>query len=105
MKDEHSPEREEKVMDGGREDRLAEEDSDDMILEEERGPAPADEERHADDKLVPKPAPGIGPIGPGGDPSYMEGTLRGRGPRVGLYVTVGVVAALVLVAIALVVAG
>ncbi|MFN2432997.1 MAG: hypothetical protein ABR599_09355 [Gemmatimonadota bacterium] len=64
-----------------------------------------DEERAAGEKLVPRPAPGIGPIGPAGDPSYMEGTLRGRGPRVGLYVTLGVVGALVVAAIALVLAG
>jgi hypothetical protein len=64
-----------------------------------------DEERPADEKLVPRPAPGLGPIGPAGDPSYMEGTLRGRGPRVGFYITVGVVAVLVLIAMMLVLRG
>ena len=64
-----------------------------------------DEARPADEKLVPSPAPGVGPIGPGGDPSYMEGTLRGKGPRVGLYVTIAVVALLVIVAIVLVLGG
>lgn len=65
----------------------------------------SDEERAADEKLVPKPAPGVGPIGPAGDPAYMEGTLRGTGPRVGLYVTVGVIAVLVLAAIVMVLRG
>lgn len=65
----------------------------------------SDEERPAGERLVPRPAPGLGPIGPAGDPSYMEGTLRGRGPRVGLYVTVAVLAVLVLAAILAVVAG
>ncbi len=69
------------------------------------GDDPADDERPADEKLVPRAAPGLGPIGPAGDPAYMEGTLRGRGPRTGLYVTVGLVAALVLLAIVLVLRG
>ncbi len=64
-----------------------------------------DGERPPDERLVPRPAPGIGPIGPAGDPSYMEGTLRGKGPRVGFYVTAAVVAALVALAIALVLGG
>jgi hypothetical protein len=63
-----------------------------------------DEDRPADEKLVPRPAPGLGPIGPAGDPSYMEGTLRGKGPRLGLYVTVAVLGALVLLAIVLLLA-
>ena len=63
-------------------------------------PDAPDEERPADE-LVPRPAPGLGPIGPAGDPAYMEGTLQGRGPRVGLYLTVGAVAALVALAIVL----
>jgi hypothetical protein len=65
----------------------------------------SDEERSADEKLVPSPAPGIGPIGPAGDPSYMEGTLEGKGPRRGLYITLAVMAILVILAIALVLRG
>ena len=68
-------------------------------------PEGTDETRPADEKLVPAPAPGVGPIGPAGDPAYMEGTLEGRGPRVGLIVTVALVAVLVVAAIALVLAG
>lgn len=75
-------------------------DGSDRSSEDEAG-AP-DEERPADEKLLPRAVPGLGPIGPGGDPSYMEGTLAGKGPRRALYVTVGIVALLVLVAIVLV---
>ncbi|HEY7530371.1 MAG TPA: hypothetical protein VIC56_06815 [Gemmatimonadota bacterium] len=60
-----------------------------------------DEDRPADEKLVPEPAPGLGPIGPAGDPAYMEGTLRGRGPRVGLIVVVLAFGAAVVAAVAL----
>jgi hypothetical protein len=65
----------------------------------------ADEDRPAGEKLVPKPAPGLGPIGPAGDPAYMEGTLAGPGPRLGFIVTVAIMAALVLTAIALLLRG
>lgn len=69
------------------------------------GGGEGDEARPADEKLVPKPAPGIGPIGPAGDPAYMEGTLEGKGPRRGFYVTVLVIAGLVVAAIVLVLSG
>jgi hypothetical protein len=69
------------------------------------GPDVGDEERPADEKLVPRPAPGLGPIGPAGDPAYMEGTLRGKGPRVGFFITVGAIAVLVLLTIVLVLKG
>ncbi|HEY7462365.1 MAG TPA: hypothetical protein VIC59_10890 [Gemmatimonadota bacterium] len=65
----------------------------------------ADEDRPAGEKLVPKPAPGLGPIGPAGDPAYMEGTLAGPGPRRGFILTVAIMAALVLAAIALLLGG
>lgn len=73
--------------------------------EDGRADGAGDEERPADEKFMPSPAPGLGPIGPAGDPDYMEGTLEGKGPRLGLYITVAVVAALVLVAIILVLRG
>ncbi len=65
----------------------------------------ADEDRPAGEKLVPKPAPGLGPIGPAGDPAYMEGTLAGPGPRRGFILTVAIMAALVLAAIVLLLRG
>lgn len=65
----------------------------------------ADEDRPAGEKLVPKPAPGLGPIGPAGDPAYMEGTLAGPGPRRGFILTVTIMAALVLAAIVLLLRG
>lgn len=70
-----------------------------------RAPEPSDEDRPADEKLVPRPAPGLGPIGPAGDPSYMEGTLSGVGPRRGFVVTVVLMAVLVILAIAFVLGG
>lgn len=72
----------------------------------DRRPGPGedvpDEDRPAGEKLVPEAAPGLGPIGPGGDPAYMEGTLRGRGPRVGLILVAVVFGAAVVAAVVLV---
>lgn len=64
-----------------------------------------DEDRSAEEKFLPEPAPGLGPIGPAGDPAYMEGTLRGRGPRVGLLLVVLAFAAAVAAAVVLVLRG
>jgi hypothetical protein len=70
-----------------------------------QAPEPSDEDRPADEKLVPRPAPGLGPIGPAGDPSYMEGTLSGTGPRRGFVVIVALMAVLVILAIAFALGG